>query len=327
MDCNDSITYHCDNLGRWDMRNLLFLCPTVARPDVPISPLEKIFYFDDGENRLGLRVGYCDVLCMTRKVSGDVALLGENGKIYWVKHATDRVDGTATVVYQYVRSGNRNGHRSFIAGVEGKNMTSSNDISIMPDILPSVSKGAMFNDNKWRVITKTPQAYVFFERLIESGRCIYKYPFESTQLQKEIDQVFPRELFFESFSSDLKKIPKLACGGPCHTTRVARKLIESPFFRNYFLSAGHVCPEGIFGHIFVSSYDNTIPRELSPRIRSQIELQTELTKYNDIISSSSHRKIGIMPNYVSGDRLAVWRSVNGKEKWYHSTVDSVFDDG
>eukprot|EP00956_Cyclotella_meneghiniana_P010799 scaffold15105_cov36-Cyclotella_meneghiniana.AAC.4 len=259
LEPGNSIQYHRDNTI-WHLRILLFLCEVVATRDAVLSPLFnnklKEFYFDDGTQRVGLYFGCGDILSMSQQVNGDIPLEDLDGNFKTVKHGAGGVNKTASVVHHY-RWLDREGYRSYLAGIEGRQATSANDIPALSDIDLSTTQLEMFELNKWRIIPPvTPQKVKFVKLLILRGMFIGRQGYDPVELQSGVDHAFSNGLFTDILNSNPKRIPLLTTGGPYNSVRVVKKLRESTFFDQYFQDSLRKHPGGICGEVYVRLYDN-----------------------------------------------------------------------
>jgi len=199
-----SVTLHSDNFKEWHRRILLNLCKIVVKDGV--SQLnEKIFYFYSPTlGSLGLRVGCCDCISMTKSVSGDSLLYDENGKAHRFQHGAANVDGCATLVcqYRYFASDGR----SDLATRDCQPPSQSNSISFGTNLITESSIDEMVSQNVFRIVDSTPQKVALLRLLVSAGLEIFKVPLNMDRLQQAIDASLPNEFFIDRFSSNPKQM-------------------------------------------------------------------------------------------------------------------------
>jgi hypothetical protein len=205
----DSIPAHRDN-SSWDYRILLFLSHHICSKEV-IGERDKYFEFHDGDFVLRLRTGNGDVVALSRNVSGVDQFIDKNGNGRFIKHSADRVNGTASVVchYDYHK---RDGHRSFISGVESFRSTNFNEANVsVNDNDNNSSIDIMFELNKWRIVDSGEAEEQFFRDLIRNGLVIYRHNFEKESIDEAMS-AFSNRLFCKIYASRSDYIPKISTG-------------------------------------------------------------------------------------------------------------------
>jgi hypothetical protein len=280
LDPDDCIPRHYDDTSH-HYRILLCISPQVCA-EGNNNECAKRFHFDTGLVCLTLLLGHGDVIGMPQPVSGDIHLIDANGEVYRIKHSADHVDGTCSVVshYDYKK---RDGYRSYISGIDPSHnalMVGSNDYD---NVAIEASYEAMFQTNKWRMENAGRAEEDLFRLLIRNDLMIGRFPHEAQSLQRDFQGAIANGLFNTIYASRPDRIPKLSTGGIYDSVRVLDLLLTFPTFQAYFVGyLDSVYIGGVITHVFVNSYDSTIPR-LSPEQKEIQRLEKRIASMSEVI--------------------------------------------
>eukprot|EP00956_Cyclotella_meneghiniana_P027037 scaffold59816_cov55-Cyclotella_meneghiniana.AAC.2 len=325
-----SVPLHVDDLREWHRRILLNLCRIVVKDGVP-QLNEKIFYFYSPTlGSLGLRVGCCDCISMTKSVSGDSLLYDENGKAHQFQHGAANVDGCATLVCQYRYFASDGPSDLATRGCQPPSQ--SNSISFGTNLITESSIDDMVSQNVFRIVDSTPQKVALLRLLVSAGLEIFKVPLDNVRLQQAIDASLPNEFFIDRFSSNPIRIPIWYSGGPRHSVRVLKILYAQYEFRRYFEILSQIYPGGVIGGAFCPIYDYSIlslppidkVRKPTLPIPVKRELATSKLKHYRRIISETKRRRTLKPPSRTSLSLAIERYYTTKIKRVISKKSRVY---